>query len=75
MPFVHWDLAGDDCRSAAIVLFEYFKQVVACDGIEGFEPPIKAQMARLAQDHEMLTERDTQRANGAFKGRRLHRYW
>ena len=40
MPFVHGDLAGDDCRSPAAARFEDFEEVVASGGIEEFETPI-----------------------------------
>ena len=40
VPFVHRDLAGDDCRSATITLFEDFKEVVAGCGVEGCEVPV-----------------------------------
>ena len=40
VPFVHWDLAGDNRRSATIAFFEDFEKVVAGCSIERFKPPI-----------------------------------
>jgi hypothetical protein len=40
MPFVYGDLAGDDCRLAAVALFEDFEEVVMSGGVEGCEAPI-----------------------------------
>jgi hypothetical protein len=40
MPFVDADLAGDDCRSAAVAFFENLEEVVMCGGVERLEPPI-----------------------------------
>jgi hypothetical protein len=40
VPFVDWDLAGNDGRSAAVALFENLEEIVARSGIEGFEAPI-----------------------------------
>jgi len=40
VPFVDWDLAGDDGRSAAVAFFEDLKKIVARGGIERFEAPI-----------------------------------
>ena len=40
VPFVDRNLAGDDGRSAAVSLFEYFEEVVARGGIERLKTPI-----------------------------------
>jgi len=32
VPFVDWDLAGDDGRSAAIAFFEDLEKIVSCGG-------------------------------------------
>ena len=40
VPFVDWDLAGDDRRSSAISFFEDFEEIVAGGGIERLKPPI-----------------------------------
>jgi len=38
VPFVDRNLAGDDCRSAAVTFFEDLEEVVTSDGIERLEP-------------------------------------
>jgi hypothetical protein len=40
VPFVDWDLAGDDGRSAAVAFFEDLEEIVPCSGVERFEAPI-----------------------------------
>ena len=40
MPFVDWDLAGDDRGSPTVAFFEDFEEVVAGCSIERIEPPI-----------------------------------
>ena len=40
VPFVDGDLTGDDGGSPAVAFFEDFEKVVACCGVERFEPPI-----------------------------------
>ena len=40
VPFVDRDLAGDNCRSAAVTFFEDLEEVVTSDGIERLEPPV-----------------------------------
>jgi hypothetical protein len=46
VPFVHWDLAGDDRRSPAISFFEDFEEVVAGCSIERLKPPRRCRTAR-----------------------------
>ena len=58
VPFVDGDLAGDDCRSAAIALFEDFEEVMACGGIERFE-------ARIVEDEQLHTAERAQQADVA----------
>jgi len=40
VPFVDRNLAGDDCRSAAVTFFEDLEEVVTSDGIERLEAPV-----------------------------------
>jgi Transposase, Mutator family len=40
VPFVDGDLAGDDCRSAPVALFEDLEQVVTRGGVERLETPV-----------------------------------
>ena len=44
VPFVDWDLAGDDRRSAAVAFFENLEQIVTSGGIERLE----AQSSRMS---------------------------
>jgi hypothetical protein len=56
VPFVDWDLAGDDSRSAAIAFFEDLEEIVARSGVERFEPPI-------VEDEQLHTAERTQDAS------------
>jgi hypothetical protein len=38
MPFVDWDLAGQDCRAATIAFFGDLVEIAAGAGVERFEP-------------------------------------
>ena len=40
VPFVDWDLAGDDRRSPTVAFFEDFEEVVAGGGVERLKTPI-----------------------------------
>src|SRR6202171_2331775 len=40
VPFVDWELAGDDCRSSPVAFFEDFEEIMPCSGIERFEAPV-----------------------------------
>ncbi len=40
VPFVDWDLAGDDRRSPTVAFFEDFEEVMAGGGIERLKTPI-----------------------------------
>jgi hypothetical protein len=40
VPFVDWELAGDDCRSSPVAFFGNFEEVMSCSGIERFEAPV-----------------------------------
>jgi hypothetical protein len=40
VPFVDWELAGDDCRSTPVAFFEDFEEIMPCSGIERFEAPV-----------------------------------
>jgi hypothetical protein len=40
VPFVDWELAGDDCLSSTVAFFEDFEEIMPCSGIERFETPV-----------------------------------
>ena len=40
MPFIDGDLAGDDCRSAAVALFENLEEIVTRGGVERLKTPV-----------------------------------
>jgi hypothetical protein len=40
MPFVDWDLAGEDGRAAAVAVLEDLLEIVAGAGVERFQGPI-----------------------------------
>lgn len=40
VPFVHRELAGNDCRFSSVAFFEDFEEIMPCGGIERFETPV-----------------------------------